>query len=59
MAPALVWDAGISGMHAYVPDCVLVVAQISPFEGCTPWVVDATTLSSLTAFLVSSTHSHN
>lgn len=59
MAAALIWDSGISGMLAYMPGCVLVVAQIPAVEGCSPWVVDATALSSLTGFLVSSAHSHN
>lgn len=59
MAAALIWDSGISGMHAYMPGCVLVVAQISAVEGCSPWAVDATILSSLTSSLVSSAHNHN
>lgn len=59
MAHPLIWDAGVSGMHAFMPGCVLVVAQISAVEGCSLWVVDATTLSPLTTFLVSSAHNHN
>lgn len=59
MALALIWDLGISGTHAYMPGCVLVVAQICAVESCSLWVVDAATLSPLTSFLVSSAHNHN